>query len=48
MIRRYEINETTWGWKLTMYEDDQEAGAGTGGPEDYDWLREQGEDFIGQ
>jgi hypothetical protein len=48
MIRRYEIAATESGWKLTMYEDDQEAGAGTGGPDDYEWLREQGEDFTGE
>lgn len=48
MIKRYEITQTKWGWKLTMYENDQEAGAGTGGPDDYEWLQERGEEFVGE
>lgn len=47
MVRTYEITETPKGWKLTMYEDGEDVGQGVGGPDDYQWLTDQGEEFVG-
>lgn len=47
MNRSYEINETLTGWKLTMYEDGEEVGQGVGEADDYQWLMDQGEEFLG-
>jgi len=47
-MRTYEITPTSSGWKLTMYEDGEEVGAGVGGPDDYEWLEDQGEEFLGR
>lgn len=44
--RSFEITETASGWKLTLYEGGEEAGGGVGGPDDYDFLLTQGEDFA--
>lgn len=46
-MRTYEIVETPTGWKLTMYEDAIECGGGGGGPDDYDFLLQQAEEFCG-
>lgn len=45
-MRSYEIEETATGWKLTMYEDDEEIGAAVGGPDDYEWIEEQALEFV--
>jgi hypothetical protein len=45
MVRSYEVNEIDTGWKLTMYEAGEEVGAALGGPNDYEWLLERGEEF---
>lgn len=44
--RAFEITETPTGWRLTLFEDGEEAGGGVGGPDDYDFLLTQGEDFA--
>lgn len=44
--RAFEITETATGWKLTLFENGEEAGGGVGGPDDYDFLLTQGEDFA--
>jgi hypothetical protein len=46
-MRTYKIEPTATGWKLTMYEDGEEAGGGVGAPEDYDYLLKQAQDFCG-
>lgn len=47
-MRTYELIPTSTGWKLTMYDDGEEVGGGVGGPEDYDFLDEQGKQFCGE
>jgi hypothetical protein len=47
MVRTFEIERTLTGWKLTMYEDGEEAGGGVGGADDYDFLLEQAQAFAG-
>lgn len=47
MNRSYEIEPIPDGWKLTMFEDGEEAGGGKGGPDDYDSLMDAGEQFVG-
>jgi hypothetical protein len=46
-MRAYDLTPTVTGWKLTLYEDGQEAGGGVGGPDDFDFLLDQAEDFCG-
>lgn len=47
MNRSYELEPIEGGWKLTLWEDGEEAGGGKGGEDDYDFLMDSGEQFVG-
>lgn len=47
MDRGYEIIETLTGWRVVFFEGGEEVGGGVGGPDDYEWLLDQGEEFVG-
>lgn len=46
MERSYELEPTADGWKLTLFEDGEEAGGGRGGEDDYDALLDAGQQFA--
>lgn len=47
MIRTYEIFPVGDRWKLVLFEDGEDAGGGFGGSDDYDFLFDQGNEFVG-
>jgi hypothetical protein len=46
MERSYELEPVDGGWKLTLFEDGEEAGGGKGGEDDYESLLDAGEEFA--
>lgn len=47
MERSFELQPVEGGWKLTLYEDGDEAGGGRGTDDDYNDLYQAGEEFTG-
>ena len=44
--RHYEICQTGFGWKLSLFQNNEQVGGGVGGPSDYHLLLDQALDFC--